>query len=118
MQIIFDEKLVPVLREKHPVLELDTIWQPGMSEPITLHAVIERVALNDIASMELQRELHEGMIRVYKSGEWEILPLLIEQLKGKWQGELDTFYDEILDFISRTDPKDWDGIRRTMPTTD
>jgi hypothetical protein len=118
MQIIFDEKLVPALREKHPVLELDTIWQPGMSNPITIHALVERVAIEDMTNLDMQKELHTSMINLYKSGEWGLLPLLLEQLKGKWQQELDTFYDEVLDFISKTDPKDWDGIRRTTPTTD
>jgi hypothetical protein len=89
-----------------------------MSDPITIYALIERVSIEDMTNLEIQQELHASMINLYKSGEWQLIPMLIDQLRGKWQEELDTFYDEVLSFIDKTDPKEWDGIRRTTPTTD
>lgn len=117
MQVIFDEKLVPRLRERYTVLELDTIMQPGMDEPVRLHAVIDRVGLNDITNLDNLVELHAQMISHYKSGEWDLVPHAVEPLMGHWQQELDSFYLSVLDFsaeCAKLNTK-WDGVKHTVP---
>lgn len=118
MQIIFDTKLVNELNEKYAVLELDTVMQPMMSNPLTLYAVIEHITLDDILQLDSLKELHKQMMFHYKSGEWHLVPHAIEPLMGKWNGELDTFYQEVLDFSEKCAKlnKTWDGIRHTLPT--
>jgi hypothetical protein len=117
MQIIFDEKLVPSMRERHTVLELDTIMQDGLAAPITLYAVIEHVPILEMAELENLKELHAQLIGHYKMGDWHLVPHAVEPLMGKFNGELDSFYQEVLDFSSKCAKlnKKWDGIRYTTP---
>jgi hypothetical protein len=118
MQIIFDAKLVSNLSEKYAVLELDTVMQPMMSKPLTLYAVIENITLDDILQLSELKERHQKMMQLYKSGEWEATAELVDLLVGKWNGELDTFYQSVLDFSAESAKlnKTWDGIRYTIPT--
>jgi hypothetical protein len=118
MQIIFDTKLVSDLSEKYAVLELDTVMQPMMSSPLTLYAVIEHITLDDILQLTELKDHHKQMIQLYKSGEWHSIPQSIEPLMGKWNGELDTFYQSVIDFSAESAKlnKTWDGIRHTIPT--
>lgn len=118
MQVIFDEKLVPKLRERYTVLELDTIMQPNMSFPVRLYAVIEKIGMQDIPILEELKELHAQLISHYKSGEWHLVPHAVEPLMGHWQQELDSFYLSVLDFSAECAKlnKTWDGIRHTLPT--
>lgn len=117
MQIIFDPNLAKELEDRYAVLELDTIMQPEMTEPITLYAVIEHITLEDIIELANLRELHKQMLCHYKSSEWHLVPHAIEPLMGKWNGELDTFYQSVLDFSEECAKlnKTWDGIRHTEP---
>ena len=50
MNIIFDEKLAQQLIEKYTVLELDTIMQPGLTQPVKLFAVVEITGIHQISS--------------------------------------------------------------------
>ena len=116
MQIIFDEKLVPGLSEKYTVLELDTIMQDGLPAPITLHAVIENVPILEMPMLDNLKELHEQLIGHYKLGDWHLVPHAVEPLMGKFNGELDSFYQEVLDFAEKCAKlnKKWDGIRHIV----
>ncbi len=117
MQIIFDPNLAKSLEDRYAVLELDTVSQPGMQDPLTLHAVIEHITLEDIVDLANLRELHKQLMFHYKSSEWHLVPHAVEPLMGKWNGELDTFYQEVLDFSAEYAKlnKTWDGVRHTVP---
>ena len=118
MKIIFDEKLVEPLAQRYTVLELDTIMQPAMAYPITLHAVVDDVPLDELPDLENLRELHKQMIFHYKQGEWALVPHAVAPLMGKWNGDLDSFYQEVLDFSAECAKLNmkWDGVRHTLPT--
>ena len=114
MQVIFDKNLAESLKDRHTILELDTVMQEGLEEPITLFAVVD-IGLEDIYQLPNLKELHAQMIFHYKSGEWHLIPHAIEPLMGKWRGELDSFYNEVLDFSEKCAMlnKTWDGVRHT-----
>ena len=120
MNIIFDINLVPELKNRYIVLELDTIWHEGMEQPLKLHAIIETVPVADLEILDELSANHAAMVGFYKAGVWDAVPPLVEKLKGHWQGELDSFYDLVLDFsiesakLNRT----WDGVRITTPVED
>jgi hypothetical protein len=116
MNIIFDEKIADELRERYIILELDTVMQPELPKPITLHALVE-INLNDVSTISFFREMHEEMIRAYKSGIWERAIELTSALMGHFNGELDEFYQIVLDFCKESANIDlkWDGIRHTVP---
>lgn len=115
MQIIFDKELASTMANKYTVLELDTVMQEGLSEPITLYAVVDRIPIEEIPNLGNYRELHEQLIAYYKSGRWDDARGLVPVLKGKWSGDLDTFYDNIDEFMTHENLSEWQGIRHTEP---
>jgi hypothetical protein len=120
MQIILDEKLVPTLREKYTILELDTIMQPGMSGPLTLYALIEQIDLGTISKLNVLTEQHELMVRAYKSNDFTTAEQEANVLRGSWRGELDDFYDLVISTAREMMDTNttWTGVRYTEPKDD
>lgn len=117
MQIIFEQNLVPELRKKYVVLELDTIMQPNMVEPLTIYCLIDNIGPNDILNLPNLIEQHEKLIKAYKSNDWTQSKELAYQLKGSWQKEIDEFYDLVIitaEEMTSTN-KTWNGVRYTEP---
>ena len=117
MNIIFDEKLAQQLAEKYTVLELDTIMQPELTQPVKLFAVVEITNVQDITTLSFMRELHVEMIGAYKSGDWQRTQELVAMLLGQFGGELDEFYNLVIDFCTESAKVNriWDGVKHTVP---
>ena len=100
MNIIFGENIQEI-EEKYTVLELDT-FQFGKDGLIkTAYCVIELIPVNEMSLTESMVELHHNLIENYKKRDWNYCEQAIEQLMGKWGGELDTFYIELENRISK-----------------
>jgi hypothetical protein len=60
------------------------------------------------------KKLHENLIKNYKIGNWKFCTDAIGHLSGEFGGELDSFYDVLLErvvMLSKTNlPKSWDGV--------
>ena len=117
MQIIFDEKMVPELRSRYVVLELDTIMQPGMEKPLTLYALIETMNLEILTKLPEIVQQHEDMIRAYKSNDWDTAEREANALRGSWRGEIDEFYDILIESVKemRTSNTIWTGVKFVTP---
>ena len=119
MNIIFDKNAAAELKDKYTVLELDTVMQPGLPNPVVLHAVIEP-NLNEIVSINFYKESHANFIAAYKSGDWDNAIEMAKVMIGQWQGDLDQFYQMAIDFCKENAKLNtsWDGIRHTIPRED
>jgi len=118
MQIIFDEKLIPKLKERHIVLELDTIFHEGMTKPITLYTIIEYPGLEDFSLLNSIIEQHNEMITHYKSANLAEAAKMAQNLKEAWNSKLDDFYSSVIEtchYYVENNLK-WDGIKYTTPT--
>jgi hypothetical protein len=120
MNIIFDSAVAEQLKEKHTILELDTLLQPGMEKPMVLYAVVEAINLAEISTLPFYKGLHQEMITAYKSGEWNRAIEIAESLRGQFSGEIDEFYERVVDFCTEAAKvnKEWDGIMFVVPTED
>lgn len=118
MQIIFDENLVPTLRQRYVVLELDTVMQPAMTNPITLYALIEDIGFEVLPNLIGLMQQHEIMVRHYKNSEWADASLNANTLKGNWRSELDEFYDMVIETCNEYQMNNatWNGIKYTTPS--
>jgi len=94
MYIIFGNEEIETIREKYTVLELDTI-RVGDTEPRTAYCVLQSVPFDDIPNLEHLKTLHQNLINNYGQQEWKLCLQAIEQLQGRWGGELDSFYGEL-----------------------
>jgi hypothetical protein len=114
MNIIFGDAIKEI-PNGYTVLELDTFRFVAEGIVRTAYCVVEKIPLEEFTKLDAYKKVHEDIIRYYKQREWNYCEHAIEGLMGKWNGELDTFY---LDLLSRVknykdnEPAaDWDGIR-------
>jgi hypothetical protein len=63
------------------------------------------------------RQLHIEMIGAYKSGDWQRTQELVAMLLGQFGGELDEFYNLVIDFAAESAKVNriWDGVKHTVP---
>lgn len=115
MKVIFDKNLVQ--DDRYTFLELDTVMQPGLENPVTLYAVIDDLPLEEIVELDSLKVYHNVLIANYKAGNWDRIATDAEPLIGKFRGELDSFYQNIIDFAAESAKlnKQWDGIRHIVP---
>ena len=114
MNIILGRENIEQAQEKYTVLELDTLIIDGAADPVTAYCLIEHVPIDQISTVDQFQDLHHNLIANYRKRNWKFCEDAIEHLKGKWGGELDTFYNELYQRISRlqqeTLPMDWNGV--------
>lgn len=116
MKVIFGREIAETVDDRMTVLELDTFFQPGLTKPITAFAVIENtsIPLMEIPQMSSLIELHNNMLAEYRKRNWNYCEQAIEHLRGKWGGEIDSFYyiieKRIVELKQTNLPADWTGI--------
>lgn len=112
MNIIFDHKLIDSLKQRHVVLELDSFRIE--QKVVKSWCVVDKIKINEIDTIEHYEKLHNELIQSYRRQDWKICVDAIALLKGRWGGELDSFYVEILARIQQLKtadlPSDWMGI--------
>ena len=105
--------MADLAREKYTVLELDTFVFEQKHITATAYAVIEQVPLLEMASLDSFKDLHKNLMQEYRGRNWKYCEDAIEHLRGKWSGDLDTFYTELYDRIqtlkTQSLPDDWTG---------
>jgi hypothetical protein len=110
MYIVFGNKDIQGLDEKYLILELDTF--NISSEIIPTYCVVDSKFIN-ISSLKIKK-LHENLIKNYKIGNWKFCTDAIRHLRGEFSGELDSFYDVLLERVSMLSkthlPDAWDGV--------
>jgi hypothetical protein len=114
MNIIFGDS-VNNLPDHYTVLELDTFRSADSNETITTYCLVEKIGLDEFATLEQYKKIHADVIKYYKQKHWNYCEQAIQGLLGRWGGEIDTFYTDLLDRVKQYKetgvPDDWDGIR-------
>lgn len=98
MNIIFGEAL-DALPDNYTVLELDTFVLPPDGAVRTSYCVVEKVPLTDFPVMEAYIKVHGDMMKAYRNKNWEYCLHAIQGLTGRWNGELDSFYSNLLERV-------------------
>ncbi len=95
MQIIWNQEAAKRLQSNQTVLELET-FAVG-DQTITAWCVIpaERV-FPEITRLDNIKELHRAFITAFNNKNYQLCRDLAPELIGRFGGELDTFYEEIL----------------------
>jgi hypothetical protein len=95
MNIILGDENLKQIQENYIVLELET-FSVGDDKTITAYCVLENTPLVDLNDLDRLKDLHKAFIAAYTGNNTTLCKFLGEELKGKFGGEMDTFYDEIL----------------------
>lgn len=98
MNIIFGDA-IKTLPKDYVTLELDTIVIHPISYRVTTWCVVENMPANEIHSIDANKKLHSDLMIEYRNQNWDACTDIIDQLLGKWGGEVDTFYQELLQRI-------------------
>lgn len=112
MHIILGDQITQELAAKYIVLELDTFLISGRAQAIPAFCLVENVPIEELPQADQFQDLHGKMIKNYREGNWKFCEDALEHLMGRWNGELDTFYQELQQrLVSLTEQDraaDWD----------
>jgi len=113
MNIIFGDA-VKSLSTRHVVLELDTFQRPDNSK-ITAYCVVEKIVPQEVHLLESIILIHNDMMTCYKQQLWDKCIDSAQELLGKFNGEVDSFYEDLVKrakkFKANPPDGDWDGSR-------
>ena len=116
MKVIFGKTQADAVSDRMTVLELDTFFQPGLEEPVTAYAVLDNtvIPLQEIPTLGHFVDLHNNTMAEYRKQNWNYVEHAVEHLQGRWKGELDSFYEKIIERVSELKETelsdDWTGI--------
>ena len=105
MEIIFGRENAEKLREKYTVLDLETVEKDGHSIEVFCLIPGEKIGIPDLPQLDQWVKLHNEFLHGYHTQQYEYCRQCIEHLMGKFGGEVDTFYTEILGRIDKADPQ-------------
>ena len=106
MDIIFGRENAEELRKKYTVLDLETVTdQEGNSMEVFCLIPAEKIGLPDLPQLDNWVKLHNDFLHGYHTQQYNYCRQCIEHLMGKFGGEVDTFYDEILRRINEAEPQ-------------
>ena len=112
MQIIFGDHVEKV-RDRFTVLELDTFVLEGTWRKLKTWCVVETVPVTEMPLLESLIKIHQDLIEQYRKRNWKFCKDALEQLQGRFGGELDTFYSSLesrIDEYSNNPPDEtWTG---------
>ena len=98
MHIILGTEAADKLRENYTVLELETFNHKG--QDITAYCVVSQVPIMELPQLENDRRLHADFIDEYKKGNYKYCIDAVEHLRGRFNGDLDSFYEVIIERIT------------------
>jgi hypothetical protein len=101
MQIVFNRVNADQLREKYTVLELEAITVNEQTLEAFCVVPVEHIAM-EMATLEYNVSLHEDLVAAIKNNEADNCIRIIPDLMGKFGGELDSFYEIILERCKTT----------------
>lgn len=104
MNIVIGEENVLPLRERYTVLSLDMFHVAGQDNVTKSYCVVETVPLQEVKQLAQWRDLHENLMINYGRQNWNYCEQAIEHLQGRWNRELDTFYQDLLTRIQARKP--------------
>ena len=114
MNIIFGDSIKEI-PDSFTVLELDTFNLVKDNQISTAYCVIEKIPLADFDKLDAYKKIHADLVENYRRREWTYCEHAIEGLMGKWNGELDSFYADLLirvtEYKQNPPLADWDGTR-------
>ena len=95
MQIVWNKEVIEKMRGTQTLLELETFQVNG--EPLTTYCVIPAEKLfAELSNLDHLTDLHNEFLKAFADKNLTLCESISTQLMGRFGGELDTFYEEIL----------------------
>lgn len=114
MNIILESQVTSDVKDRYLLLELDSFRLTSGSDPVPAYCILEQLGLDEMLDMQQYLDLHANLMPNYRKRNWNYVEQAIEHLMGRWNGQLDSFYQEVLSRVSgyrQREPNDqWDGV--------
>lgn len=104
MNIVVGEENAQPLRDRYTVLSLDTFRIAGQDHLIKSFCVVETVPLQEVKKIDQWQDLHENLMINYGRQNWNYCEQALEHLRGRWNRELDSFYQDLSQRIESRKP--------------
>lgn len=109
MQIVYKKEIADQLKSKYTVLELETFdveVSPGNVQKLEAYCVVpsDKIPLVEMPSLEAYKALHAEFVKAFNEKNYKVAEDISTHLIGKFGGELDSFYEVILDKIKNVSP--------------
>ena len=105
VKLIVGPQTAELVRDVYQVVELDLIAVKGKTEPAKIFTVLETFD-------HPGEKQHEKFLALYREGNWEVAKKFASDLKKCWQGELNNYYDMMLERMEGEPPANFDGVYR------
>ena len=115
MYVIPGKEAADTLADRYVVIELDAVRIKGTEEVTPIYTILEteKIFLK-LEQIDNAVKMHNEMRDFYKAKNWAAAETAITWLKTQFGGELNSYYDIILDRINEYKnqelPDDWQGI--------
>ena len=108
VKIVIGPKTAKYVLDTYQVAELDLLAVKGKTEPARIFTVFP---FHD----PLGETQHMKFLELYRQGHWEAAAKYASELKQAWRGEMNQYYDMMIERINEykeNPPANWDGVYR------
>ena len=108
VKIVIGPKTAKYVLDQYQVAELDLLAVKGKTEPARIFTVFP---FHD----PLGETQHMKFLELYRQGHWEVAANYANDLKQCWKGEMNQYYDMMIERINEykeNPPANWDGVYR------
>lgn len=111
---MFGTSITDEVKSKYILLELDQFYFPDVEKVDTAFCLVENTPIPEMFEVDRYLDLHNNLVKNYRAKNWKYCDDALEQLTGRWNKELDTFYQVIGERIAHfkdNDPgDDWSAV--------
>ena len=111
VKIVLGPKTAQLVKDEYFVLELDCIAVKGKTEGVTIYTVLGRH--DEVSATKADTQMHEAMLTLYRQQRFDQAIKFCQDLKGRFAGEMDHYYDAWIlrceEMKSKDLPANWDG---------
>lgn len=98
------------ISERYLVLELDTFRIKGVDVPSWCIIDAGDIGLAEMTELNHWKEQHQNLIKNWKLGNLSFVDQMLEHLRGKFGGNVDSFYTELYARIQQEKTDPWDPV--------
>ena len=96
MHIILHRHIADEVAKRHTVLELESFDVEGQVVEAFCVVTADKIRFGDLMTLDEDKKLHQQFVDANKRKDYKTCQQLSDELYGKFGGELDSFYTEIL----------------------
>lgn len=108
--VLAKEQDIQPVKDRYLVLELDTFRIQDKIVPSWCIIDAGDIPLAEMTELDHMKKQHDNLIKNYKLGNFTFVEQMIDHLRGKFGGNVDSFYTELFARLQQPKSDPWDYI--------